>query len=200
MTQRSIDPAIKTEGHEPPFLVSTRFGRHGADGNVVVEVPQFSVQVSICLTPSLYMHPDFGDNWLHYIAVTSAHKKLPPDELTQAVALAVDFIGIDNVLPRTAEGEGNGVDIAVIYNEGFPQELAAVAAGLHLEGLLVCVPTDSSVFESASVIASSAGLAAMMRGGPAKKMAEASKTMEDMANNITGRRLSDAMPPSDTKH
>lgn len=186
VTIKHAELPVTPEGVEKPFQVHLKLGRHPADGNVTIEVPMYDVQVSVALAPHAYMNPDFTENYLNYVIVTTAKRKMEPVDLIKAAALALDLLDIGDLLP----GEDNQVSqVAIIYSEGFPQEPAAVARGLHMAGLLACVPCTPETFKQTVNIMQMAGIAAMAGGKMHRKEGE----------NL-GRRLSDAMPPSTSKH
>ena len=186
---------IQDEGAQPCEILSVLFGRHPADGNVTVDVPSMEAQVNFGLSPNVYMNRDFLDNYLHYVSVVTTKRKFSPDELANAVIIAAEFLGFDQVMPAV-EGDKMTANIAVVWNEGFPQSEEAKAKGLFMEGLLFVVEADPECFKQTVKITRMAGLAAMAAG---KFFEDKAAEHSDKAET-PGRRLSDAMPPSSSKH
>lgn len=198
MIQKEMPTPVNLEGDEPCQILSVRFGRHPADANVTVHVPKLDAQVNFALSPGVYMNKDFLENYLHYVCVVTTKRRLHPDEAANAAVAAAEFIGFGHVMPAV-EGENQTAELCVLYSDEFPRNLEMETKGTFTAGLLVVIQAAPEAFQQSVHIMKMSGLAAMA-GGKLHEQPAQNDDASEVSKNIVGRRLSDAMPPNNSKH
>ena len=198
MIQKEMPTPVNLEGHEPCQIMDVRFGRHPADANVSVLVPKYEAAVNFTLSPAAYMCKDFMENYLQYVCVVTSKRKLTEAEAGEAVILAKDLVNFTHVMPKS-QTNGDTADFMVLYSDNFPSSKEMEAKGIFSAGLLIVIEADAEAFQQTVNILKMAGLAAMA-GGKLHEQPAQNDDASEVSKNIVGRRLSDVMPPNNSKH
>lgn len=196
MIEQQAQLPVNLEGEEPCSTMSVRFGRHPADANVTINVPKVGAQVNLTLAPAVYMSKDFMENYLHYVCVVTSERELSQEEACEAVIEAAEYLGISHLLPM-ATAKQDTAELAVLYTNDYPTVEEAKKRGIHIVGLLLVVPVEEEYFKQTVSILKMAGVAAMTAG----RLSDRAESNDDESKQQNlGRRLSDAMPPNNSKH
>lgn len=161
--------------------LALRVGVHPCDGNVVFAVDAYDLEVSICLAPTITVLDDVEDNMLCYMVIVGADKPLNMTHAIQAIGIVAKSLKLDNAM------DTDNTSPAIAHQPGYPQQVNEDGIQtVFTEGFMLLVPVSELRFNrTVELITLSATAATALTELRALK-------------RKTQRKLSDAMPPTNT--